>query len=286
MSNIDDDFDFGFNDDDTGDNFGSFDDSTFDSGGQNNSSSNFDDFSNFDVGNTNPTQNSARPVINSNQQQDLNDFSGQFDDDNIEDAKKSVGKTAIIAIIVGIVIIAAVFIIIGIVKKNGGGNKQNPSQVEVIDKNDVNNNTQNNNNTQDNSNTQNNNQTNNTQDNNTNQNANNTTGNQQVVITNPNNISKDNWIEIGASEQEKIKFNNEYSTLQFTITSVTHKAKYSGNTLVVKTVVSGSLSGLNGTYEIELPFNIGSSLSIGNILNVEVLLGSYNDKIVVGEIKF
>lgn len=94
------------------------------------------------------------------------------------------------------------------------------------------------------------------------------------------------WIEITSNED--IQFSEEYSDLTFTVTGVKNLAKLveSDGSLVVKSVVYGSISGLSGSYEIEVPYNLGSKLVVGNQFTVHVLLGQYNSKTVVGGIRF
>ena len=50
--------------------------------------------------------------------------------------------------------------------------------------------------------------------------------------------------------------------------------------------VQGSLAGLDGTYNIELPYDKASKLKVGNTFSVNVQLGQYKQKTVVGEISW
>lgn len=76
--------------------------------------------------------------------------------------------------------------------------------------------------------------------------------------------------------------------MTFTITSIEHKARAvdTNNNLVVITTLQGSISGLSGTYELDIPYNKGVELVVGNSFTVHVQLGTYNGKTVVGEIQY
>lgn len=95
------------------------------------------------------------------------------------------------------------------------------------------------------------------------------------------------WKEF-TSKNTKVVFNEEYIDCIFTITNVKNYVKVisSESNLVMKTVVTGNISGFNGTYELEIPYSKGSQLLIGNTFSVKVELGKYDDKVVVGEIKY
>jgi gas vesicle protein len=112
-----------------------------------------------------------------------------------------------------------------------------------------------------------------------------TTTSQSTVITNTKD-SNFTWSEI--TDSESINFNESYSDMTFTITQIQHKARVvdtNGN-LVVKTTLLGSISGLPGTYELDIPYNKGIKLVVGNSFTVHVQLGSYNGKTVVGEVTY
>ena len=100
------------------------------------------------------------------------------------------------------------------------------------------------------------------------------------------NVSKNSspWTVIDS--EQKIEFNSEYRELMFYITGIEHRAKMEGNSIIVKTVLTGSLSGMSGTYEMDIPYNKGSQLREGQEFKVNVLLGSFNGKTVVGDIKY
>lgn len=91
------------------------------------------------------------------------------------------------------------------------------------------------------------------------------------------------WKDI--SSNEEVEFNDEYIDLTFTITGIKHVARKNGECVEVKTVLSGSLSGLSGTYELDVPYSKGVKTSIGMGFDVECLLGEFNGAVVVGDIK-
>jgi hypothetical protein len=111
-------------------------------------------------------------------------------------------------------------------------------------------------------------------------------GNEPVSNTTVN-VDKDRadgWIVI--DDKQEVVFNAEYKDLMFFITGIEHRAKMSDNSILVKTVLTGSLSGMSGTYEMEVPYHKGVKLLVGQEFTVKVLIGSFNGKTVVGDIKY
>ena len=96
----------------------------------------------------------------------------------------------------------------------------------------------------------------------------------------------DEWIEVDGSSN--ITFNDEYINSVFTVTSISHSVKVvdSEKNLMIKTTLVGTLDGIRGTYELEIPYSKGIQLKVGNYFSVEVQLGNYNGKKVVGEIRY
>lgn len=92
------------------------------------------------------------------------------------------------------------------------------------------------------------------------------------------------WVKI--SNSEKVTFNKDYKDLTFTVTGIEHYAKKvdSKGNLMIKTELTGSLSGLSGIYNLEVPYNKGARLIVGDEFTVKVLIGSYGEKSVVGSI--
>lgn len=94
------------------------------------------------------------------------------------------------------------------------------------------------------------------------------------------------WVEI--DNKQEIKFNKNKKELIFTVTKINHFAKKVGvnDNLVIKTTLTGSLSGLTGSYSLDVPYSKGSKLVVGDEFTVLVELGTYNKKTVVGEISY
>lgn len=213
------------------------------------------------------------------QQTDDNQFSNSvnsFDNQNVNQQDMSaeqqgLKKQSLIFIAVGIVAIILVFIIAGAI--NGRSKKED--SVQQVDTSVAQNNQQNNNvNVDDIMNNSNNSQS---------QDSQATT--KQNIIT--NKVDNDfTWTLI--TNNENIQFNDNYSDMTFTVTSIEHKARAvdTNNNLVVITTLQGSISGLSGTYELDIPYNKGVKLVVGNSFTVHVQLGTYNDKTVVGEIQY
>lgn len=94
------------------------------------------------------------------------------------------------------------------------------------------------------------------------------------------------WMEV--TDSENIIFDSTYTEKVFSITTVKHYARTvdSANNIVIKTTLTGSISGLPGTYTIEIPYSKGVKLKSGNSFTINVLMGTYNDKIVIGDITY
>ena len=73
---------------------------------------------------------------------------------------------------------------------------------------------------------------------------------------------------------------------QFTVISIEHLAKKSGNEMQIKTHLRGSLSGMTGVYDLDVPYEKGTKLKVGDVFTVTVEVGSYNNSTVVGVIRF
>lgn len=108
----------------------------------------------------------------------------------------------------------------------------------------------------------------------------------QIVQQAGNGTSNNGWSKL--TDKPNISFNQDLITTSFTITDIKHYAKVVDNdkNLIMKTVLTGSLDGFTGTYEIEVPYSKGYLLSIGSHFNVYVGVGEYKGKRVVGEISY
>lgn len=95
-----------------------------------------------------------------------------------------------------------------------------------------------------------------------------------------------NWVEI--TNNENVQIDDNYSDMTFTVTGLKFYARSvdTNNNLVIKCVVSGSVSGLSGTYTLDVPYNKGVRLVVGNSFTVHVQLGTYNNKTVVCDMKY
>jgi hypothetical protein len=108
-----------------------------------------------------------------------------------------------------------------------------------------------------------------------------TSATQETVNKNDNT-----WVSI--DKDQEVKFNKTYQELMFTVTGIEHLAKRvdSNGNLVVKTQLTGGISGLTGTYTLDIPYSKGVKLVVGDSFTVKVQLGTYSGKTVVGEIVY
>lgn len=110
----------------------------------------------------------------------------------------------------------------------------------------------------------------------------------KVHIINENNDNNINyeWSEI--KEDSDIEWKSKYTKLTFTITKINHYARTVdvNSNLEIKTVITGCLSGIAGTYSLDVPYEKGSKLVIGDYFTVQVKLGTYKDKLVIGDIVY
>lgn len=243
--------DFGFNDSDS-----IFSDSSTDFGSD--SSTDFGSDSMFnDSSNDNNTDDSD------------NQFSGVLDNmdnqNNFEDnasEQGSVKKTSLIMIAVGVIAIIGVVLIAGAVSRSKNKTNIETGQQASQDSNSTSGSNKDS-----------------VMSNNTNENTNNN------VITNKVD-NEFTWTII--TNSENVQFNDEYSDMIFTVTKIEHKARVvdTNNNLVIKTTIQGSISGLPGTYELDIPYDKGIKLVVGDNFTVHVKLGTYNEKTVVGEIQY
>lgn len=92
----------------------------------------------------------------------------------------------------------------------------------------------------------------------------------------------DGWTTIDADKN--VDLSSEVSGV-FTVTSVKHMARSNGNETEVKTIVSGSISGLTGKYELELPYSLARFLTVGNTLKLKYKIGQINGNSIVSDLK-
>ena len=71
----------------------------------------------------------------------------------------------------------------------------------------------------------------------------------------------------------------------FTVTKIKHMARSNGVETEVKTVASGSISGLTGTYDLELPYSLARFLTVGNTLKLKYKIGQINGSSIISDFK-
>lgn len=257
----DDSLDFGSNSNGFGDNsdsFGSFDDSGGFGDNGNNSlfSGDADDTNPLTDGSLFDTSDGSSPVMDDGLRLGGN-----------EPTTRNSKKTAIIAIGVGVGIIVVVFILASILLKDKDEDKPTGTVTHNVISVDPNS---------------------------TNANVNTANGNDvmgegqkrtqtQVVTQSSNNTD---WVRL--DDTSGISFNTDYIPAVFVVTGVEHyalKADPNGN-LEIKTELTGSISGYSGTYKLTVPYSKGCKLSNGMSFDVQVEIGSYKGKSVIGDIIF
>ena len=91
------------------------------------------------------------------------------------------------------------------------------------------------------------------------------------------------WDEIELSE---LAFSNVING-DFTVTSTKAYVKDSKTgEKTVKAVVTGGISGLSGTYELEIPYSKAEKLAVGDSFSVKYRIAKLNDYTIVGDISY
>ena len=91
------------------------------------------------------------------------------------------------------------------------------------------------------------------------------------------------WDEIELSE---LAFSNVING-DFTVTSIKAYVKDSKTgEKTVKAVVTGGISGLYGTYELEIPYSKAEKLAVGDSFSVKYRIAKLNDYTIVGDISY
>lgn len=74
----------------------------------------------------------------------------------------------------------------------------------------------------------------------------------------------------------------------FTVTSIQHVAKVVNekNDIMIKSVVKGNISGLVGTYEVDIPYEKAKYLEIGTVFNIKYHYTVENGMRIIGEIEY
>lgn len=101
---------------------------------------------------------------------------------------------------------------------------------------------------------------------------------EQSTISVPDNPL---WTEIQADKN--VELGKDIDGV-FTVTGIKHLARSVGRETIVKTVVTGAISGLGSTFELELPYTLGRYIELGNSFGVSYKLGEINGNILVSDI--
>lgn len=105
----------------------------------------------------------------------------------------------------------------------------------------------------------------------------------QAPVVNNTTSSSNDWSEI--TYDSTWNFSNDIEGV-FTVTNIKTYAKLlSGGEAQVKTEVTGSISGLGGTYTVELPVHLTGAVQIGQGLNVTYQMSQTSNRTVVGNIE-
>ena len=104
-----------------------------------------------------------------------------------------------------------------------------------------------------------------------------------VVNTQPKESS--DWVEL--KQDDSLSMDKEISS-RFTITSIKHLAKKinENNTILVKSIVKGNISGLVGTYEVEMPYDKAKYLKVGAEFKITYTMMEKNEVKIIGEIRY
>ncbi len=94
----------------------------------------------------------------------------------------------------------------------------------------------------------------------------------------------DGWSKI--SGEDNINFSDNLINTSFTITQINHYAKIVSDNIVMKTVLKGIVNGYDGTYELEVPYSKGCQLKTGMEFKIQVEVGEFNGKTVIGDISY
>lgn len=97
------------------------------------------------------------------------------------------------------------------------------------------------------------------------------------------------WTELNDNTEIDFK---DYIKASFTVTDIKHYVRNSSpdGTYIVKTTLTGMISGYSGTYTLDVPYNKGiilatnPDLGIGCTFDVSILIGEYNGKKFIGDI--
>lgn len=195
------------------------------------------------------------------------------DNEEVGTDRKSVVKTSLVAIACGILLIVVVATVVGLFRKASNMNKDAEQQID--DTQQDTNNQQEDVEHQEVENQQN------------EQNTSNVTYDNNTYVIDERNTNSD-WVELGESDIN-VTVNDNLIDSNFTVMDKKYYAKIAENTDVIeiKTVLTGAISGMSGTYEIEVPYSLGKDVDIGMNFDIHMSLGetSTGEK-VINEIKY
>lgn len=103
------------------------------------------------------------------------------------------------------------------------------------------------------------------------------------ITTNVNNTdsissdSKTGYVEI---EPQELEFTDDIEGI-FTVTTMKFFAKNSGDETFVKSIATGSISGLSGTYGVEVPYHLAVNINLGDSFKLYYKLGNIDGNRVV-----
>lgn len=108
--------------------------------------------------------------------------------------------------------------------------------------------------------------------------------NKPPVIVNKTQ-EQNEWVEL--KQDDYLSMNKEVNS-RFTVTSIKHLAKKinENNVILVKSIVKGNISGLVGTYEVEMPYDKAKYLKNGTEFKITYTMMEKNDVKIIGEIRY
>lgn len=237
--------------------------------------SGFDDFDDFgfddsDNNNVNDDNNSGSLDDFSNSDDMLSGDDTVSGDTLVNSDSGGLKKTAVIMIIIGVIVVIGVFCLARVILNKGkepqpqetqsivtSVTTQTPVQQTTVDAQEL----MGGNKTQSNADTNNN------------------------AGSNIENYNDSYWININGKDQMVF---SEPQEVKFHITDIKHyiaKAEGSDN-YVVKSTLQGSLAGYSGTFHLDVPYEKGIQLQVGQEFTAYIKVGTWNGKTVIGEISY
>lgn len=110
----------------------------------------------------------------------------------------------------------------------------------------------------------------------------------QTDIGQSEQVQDDGWVKF-QSNQDAVIYQQDYVAATFTVTKVANYVNVSDadtDYIQIKQTLSGQIQGLPGTFQIDVPYNLGSNVQVGQSFDVQVLYGTYNGRTVVGDVRY